>query len=56
MNTVKRQFKPQETAKSNKRKAETLLSTATKINLITSSDEDEDYFAFSSSFIKASKY
>jgi hypothetical protein len=50
INSIKRQLKPQNIANSKKRKAESLLSTAAEINLTTISDEDEDYFAFSSSF------
>jgi hypothetical protein len=38
INALKRQLKSEKTATNNKRKAEFILST--KINLITSSDED----------------
>jgi hypothetical protein len=44
-------LKPPKTANYKKRKVESLLST--EINLTNSSDEDEDYFAFSSSFSKS---
>jgi hypothetical protein len=43
-------LKPPNIANSKKSKIKSLLSTATGINLTTSSDEDEEYFAFSSSF------
>jgi DNA gyrase/topoisomerase IV subunit A len=50
INAIKRQLKLQKNANSKKRKTESLLST--EINSTTISDEDEDYFAFSSSFSK----
>jgi hypothetical protein len=40
INALKRQLKPEKTASSKKRKAESLLST--EINLATSSDEGKD--------------
>jgi hypothetical protein len=42
INALKRQLKPEKTASSKKRKAESILST--EINLTTSSDESEEYF------------
>jgi hypothetical protein len=40
IDALKKQLKPEKTASSKKRKAESILST--DINLITSSDEGED--------------
>jgi hypothetical protein len=48
INAIKRQLKPPIYANFKKRKVESLLST--EINSTTSSDADEEYFAFSSSF------
>jgi Aspartyl protease len=53
INAIKRQLKPAKTAASKKRKVESLLST--EINLTTSSDEDEEYFATSPNFFRSSK-
>jgi hypothetical protein len=58
INELKRQLKPEKTASSKKRKAESILST--EINLTTSSDEGEEYLfpsskPFSSSKIKLAK-
>jgi hypothetical protein len=44
VNAIKRQLKPPKIVNSKKREVESLLST--KINLTTSSDGDEEYFAF----------
>jgi MarR-like DNA-binding transcriptional regulator SgrR of sgrS sRNA len=46
INALKKQLKPEKTASSKKRKAESILST--EINLTTSSDEGEEY-SFTSS-------
>jgi hypothetical protein len=52
INTLKRQLKPEKTASSKKRKAESILST--EINLTTSSDEGEEYlFTSSKPFISS---
>jgi hypothetical protein len=55
INGLKRQLKPEKTASSKKRKAESILST--EINLTTSSDEDtcEEYFFTSSKPFSSSK-
>jgi hypothetical protein len=49
INALKRQLKPEETASSKKRKAESILST--EINFTTNSDEGEEYlFTYSKPF------
>jgi hypothetical protein len=55
INALKRQLKPEKTASSKKRKAESILST--EINLITSSDEGEnkEYLFTSSKPFRSSK-
>ena len=53
INAIKSQLMPNKTAASKKRKVESLLST--KINLTTSSDEDEEYFVTSPNFFRSSK-
>jgi hypothetical protein len=52
-NALKRQLKPETTASSKKRKAESILST--EINLTTSSDEGEEYLFTSSKPFSSSK-
>jgi hypothetical protein len=42
INALKRELKPEKTARSKKRKAESILSFSNEIQLTTSSDEDED--------------
>jgi hypothetical protein len=53
INALKRQLKPEKTARSKKSKAESILST--EINLTTSSDEGEEYLFTSSKPFKSSK-
>jgi hypothetical protein len=55
IHALKRQLKPEKTASSKKRKAESILST--EINLTTSSDEGEkrEYFITSSKSFSSSK-
>jgi hypothetical protein len=55
INAVKRQLKPEKTASSKKRKAESILST--EINLTNSSDEGEnkDYLFTSTKPFRSSK-
>jgi hypothetical protein len=55
INALKRQLKPEKTASSKKRKAESILST--EINLTTSSDEytSEEYLFTSSKPFRSSK-
>jgi hypothetical protein len=53
INALKSQLKPKKTASSNKRKAESILST--EINLTISSDENEEYLFTSSKPFRSSK-
>jgi hypothetical protein len=53
IDAIKSQLKPAKIAASKKRKVESLLSI--EIHLITSSDEDEEYFVISINFFGSSK-
>jgi hypothetical protein len=57
INALKRQLqlKPEKTASSKKRKAESILFLSTEINLTTSSDEGEEYLFTSSKPFSSSK-